>query len=246
MRISALLPATLLLFGFCASAQAGPSTLCNYQMKYDIEIDGDGAHLRNARTAPDIDIAGDRLWIDGKERALSTIERRRLLDYRRELTGFTRDVSRVALEGAQLGIEAAVLAISTLAGDDDGGTKLLSRFDGLRSKLAQQFDGRHLPAQALGKDYDKELDETIDQITEEAVAEISSSVAKLVAMSLFAPSLMEARAEHVEQLVDTHVEQRGNHLERDADALCGQLRRLDALENALNYFDAFDRDAPSI
>jgi hypothetical protein len=250
MRNAALLPiATLLLCGLSAPAFAGPassSRLCDYQMQYDIDIDGDSAHLRNARSAPDIDIVGDRLWVDGKERALSAIERQRLVDYRKELSGFTRNVSHVALEGAQLGIESAVLAISALTGDEDDGKKMLSRFDGLRSRLEQQLDGKHLPAKMLGKDYDEELDATIDQIAQEAVVQISGGVAKLVAMSLFAPSLIEARADRVEKLVDTHVEQRGNRLERDADALCGQVRRLDALENALHQFDAFDRDAPSI
>lgn len=246
MRKAALLPTLLLALGGPAFAGTSSTTLCDYQMKYDIEIDGDSAHLRNARSAPDIDIVDNRLWVDGQERALSAIERQRLADYRRELTGFTRDVSHVALEGAQLGIESAVLAIAALTGDEDGSSKLLRRFDGVRTKLEQQLDGRHLPAKMLGKDYDEELDATLDQIAEDTVAQISGGVAKLVAMSWFAPSLLQARADRVEQLVDTHIEQRGNRLEREADALCGQARRLDALENALDYFDAFDRDAPSI
>ncbi|WP_428311698.1 DUF2884 family protein [Hydrocarboniphaga sp.] len=250
MRIKALLPiATLMLCGLSLPARAGnasTSQLCDYRMRYDIDIDGDSAHLRNARSAPDIDIVGERLWVGGSERALTAIERQRLSDYRKELSGFTRNVSHVALEGAQLGIESAVLAISALTGDDDNGKNLLSRFDGVRARLEQQLDGKHLPAKMLGKDYDEELDSAIDQIAAEAAVQISGGVAKLVAMSLFAPSLIEARADRVEKLVDTHVEQRGNQLERDADALCGQVRRLDALENALNYFDAFDRDAPSI
>lgn len=250
MRHAALLPvAALLLCGLNASAHAGNSSssrLCDYQMRYDVDIDGDSAHLRNARNAPDIDIVGDRLWMDRKERSLSAIERQRLSDYRRELTGFTRNVSHVALQGAQLGIESAVLAISALTGDEDDSKKLLSRFDGVRARLERQLDGRHLPAKMLGKDYDEELDAAIDQIAEEAVVQIGGGVAKLVAMSLFAPSLIEARADRVEKLVDTQVDQRARQLERDADALCGQVRRLDALENALNQFDAFDRDAPSI
>jgi hypothetical protein len=245
MRLLIALPVTLLL-GFSASAFAESSKLCDYQMKYDIEIDGDSAHLRNARSAPDVDIVGDRLWIDRKEQPLSASDRQRLVDYRKQLAGFTRDVTQVALDGAQLGIESAALAITALTGDEDAGKKMSSHFDALRSRLQQQFDGKHLPAQALGKDYDRELDAEIDAAVQQAVVDVSGSVAKLVAMSLFAPSLIEQRADRVEKLVDTHVEQRGNKLEREADALCGEVRRLDALENALNYFNAFDRAAPSI
>jgi hypothetical protein len=247
MRLPALLCATSLLCGFSASALAGESRLCDYQLQYDVEIDGERLRLDNARTAPDVLIDGTRLWVGGREQELSATERQRLADYATELRHFTRNVSEVALQGAQLGIDGATLALAALAGEEgDGGRALRQRFDGLRAKLALQLDGRHLGSQLLSDEFDRELDATIDQIVEDSVAEIGGGVARLVAMSLFAPSRLEARAERAEKLIDAHLQQRGQRLERQADALCGQVRRLDALENSLDRFDAFDRDAPSV
>lgn len=247
MRASALaLPFSLLLCGFSASAPAESATLCDYRLQYDIEIDGDSAWMRHAKNAPELAIVGDRLWIDGRELSLSATERRRLADYRVELGGLTRNAGQVALDGAQLGIDGAALAIATLSGSDDSAQAIRRRFAGVRERLAQQLDGRHLPAQMLGKDFDAELDETIDELVEEAVVGIGGGVAKRVAMALFAPSQLQARADRLDPLLEAHIERRGEQLEQRADALCAQVRRLDALENAIGRFNAFDRKGPSI
>jgi hypothetical protein len=243
MRAVVLLSLTPLLCGFSAAAFAAPNTLCDYQLRYDITVDGDSLLMRKAEAAPEVRIVGDRLWVGAEQQLLSTIERQRLGDYHAELAVFVANVAQLALEGLQFGIDSAVSAIAAATGADNGGPALMRRFDGLRSQLSSGLDGRHLPAQMLGRDFDHALDTAIDQITEQAVAEMSRDSAERLAMSPL-PSRLQARA--VDRLLETHAEPGGRMLERRADALCGQLQRLDALENLIGRFNAFDRNLPSI
>jgi hypothetical protein len=236
MRAAALLPLTLLLCSFGAAARGESNTLCDYRLRYDIEVDGDRLLLTHAETAPDVRIAGDRVWIGGAPQTLSTIERQRLASYRAALIVFTRDAARLAAEGLQLGIDRAISAIAALSGDADGRQALRQRFDGVRSQLRTGLDGRHLPARAFGSDFDDALDVAIAPITAQALVEMSSTTSSTLAMSPPAAARPQARRASLDQPLEIH----DQTLARQTEALCGQLRRLDALENAIGRFSAFD------
>lgn len=210
-------------------------SFCDYELRYDIAVQPGEARL----TAPDEHwrLQGDRLWHNDRELTLDAEERRRLSRYRDGVERLVPAVSRLALDGAALGLEAVTITVALL-GDDKAADALARRLAGLSERLQSRFDGHFLSSGRMGEGIvDEALEQEIDDIARDAAGKLTGNLASFVFRAIFDPREAEARAAHIERTVERRIEPRADALERRADALCADLRALDAEERALGRFD---------
>ncbi len=247
MRFLLALPLAAVVATASLPAMAGSGDrICDYQLRYDIDMDSQGLSLTQA-DEPSVRIEQGRLWIDGQRESLSASEQKRLRQYERDMRRFSRDTVDVAVQGMQLGLQGAATAIAALTGEPlDAQTR--QRMRTLELQFKNGLDAQHLSAEHLSTHFDDEIDEAVDELTGDLMEQAIGGAGKLMALALFAPSRLEARADRVEQMVKTQIEGPASQLERQADGLCQQLQTLDMLENSIGRFDAFERkdQGPSI
>ena len=244
MRRLALPLAALLSVISCSVMAREHTQVCNYELHYDIEADAKGLSLIT-QNKDRVRIENQNLWINGKPVSLTQSEQRRLQHYERDLRRFTQEATSVALEGVQLGLEGAAVAVTTLTGEPLP-VETLARMKALQHRFAARFDGQHFSADSFGHDFDREIDASVDELVSDLTEQGIGGVGSMMALALFAPSKLEARAAQIEQRVSQQIEVRAEVLERRADGLCKQVQTLDGLENSLGRFDVFSIDGPSI
>lgn len=244
MRSSFALCLAALMMASVSLPAAADNSICRYELTYDVDIDTQGLRLTRSGQ-PDVRIHDGALWIDDEPADLTTSERKRLRQYERDMRRFTEEATSVALDGVALGLRGATLAVTAVTGrepDRDVERRMKSIEQGFRERL----DGRHLSNELFDQRFDAELDEAIESLTQDLMADMVGGVGQLVAMALFAPSRLEARAQSIDQQVSAQIDAQANQLERRADGLCRQVETLDMLENSIGRFSAFDRQRPSI
>lgn len=243
MRLALLLASagTLLLYSAQSpAASTGPMRLCGFTLRYDIDIDADGAASLRAPTAAVavVQLDHDGLSVDNKTVALDRDERRAVDQYRQGLEPLARSARDLAMQASRDAIDRALGMIGAHLGVSVVAASLERHLEPLWRLLDQQLDGRHLPARMLGTDYDAALGLAIDQIAADAATSVDGTAPRQSVMALppaRAPLLRDARAPHG-----------GDRLDARQHALCQQLRQLDAIESRIDRFDAFVLRAPSI
>ena len=216
---------------------------CAYSIASNISIGDDRVELSD-RAKHTWRLQDHRLFKDGREIALSDSERRDLDAYRAGVEKLVPVVTELALDGAALGVEATVLALNALSGEEHfvDNEALHQRMDRLVAKLRTRMDGRHLyhtdSGGGLGDAaFEKEFEQEIESVASEAARRMAGSVGSLIWQSLFDHKALEARSEKIEKLVEQKVDLRAKAIEKKAKPLCAELRRLDVLEAAIGQFD---------
>lgn len=227
-----------------AQAHESQTQLCDYALGYDLAVaPGD---VRLSSPAEHWRIDGDRLYRNDREQALTQDERRQLARYREAVERLVPTVSALAVEGAMLGVEAVTLTLALL-GDDEDVDALSARLAKLSERLRAQFDGRRLPAGGIDDQVlDAKLEAEIEDIASDAALQLTGSISRFVFSAIFNPSEAEARGAHIERVVERRIEPRAEAIERRAEALCDELRTLDAQERALNRFDLLIATEPEV
>lgn len=243
--IRPLLPSLgLMLAALSLPALAGDSRngLCDYELDYDIALETDGVHLD--RPGERWRLSGDRLYRQDREVVLSATERRQLVELREHIEQLVPEVSRVASEGAMLGVEAVSLVLSSL-GDEDDAVRISTRLATLGARVRGHFDGRHLPRGDLEDGLgDATLEAEIEALAADAALEMGGGIAGFVFSALFDPARAEAKGERIERLVERRIEPRAEALEQRAEALCREIRHVDTLEGRLARFELLRRSGP--
>lgn len=228
--------AAALCLATTAWAGAGEDrSLCDYRLDYSVRLDGEAVSLE--RSGTHWRLVGDRLYRNDREQPLSAAQRDALSEYRAELQRLVPVASRLAIDGAMLGLESLSLVAHGL-GNEAAAARLERRMTRAATELHRSFDGRHLPAgQPLSESLDPVLEDEIEGLAAEAAWGMTRSVFSFLVDAITDPDGAEARGEQLERLAERRIEPRAEALERRADALCADLRRLDALETRLGTFD---------
>lgn len=242
--VLALTLTTVLSATSCAAMARERTQVCDYELHYDVRSDADGLSLLKSDKER-VRIERGQLRVDGQLVSLTPSEQRRLQHYARDLRRFTQEATSVALEGVQIGLEGATVAVTTLTGKPLA-ADTRARMQDLQRHFAERFDGRLFSADSFGPDFDREIDASVDALIDELAEQALGGVGSMLSLALFAPSRLEARAAQVEQQVTQQIQVRADVLERRAEGLCKQVQTLDGLENSLGRFDLFSIDGPSI
>lgn len=238
---------------FTTSVQAHSNEMCNFEMDYDLTIENSALSFTK-ESGENITIDQDnQLFINGKQKQLDGKQQRLVDDYADGVRDLIPEVTALAIEGVNLGVEAATMALGILL---DGSDPDIARFSTKLNQLAQnitvKLDATHFSSKNLEQAFDSEFEAEIESIVEEAVTEITPKLISKVltaAMSGEEGTLsdIEHRAEFLEQEIESYVEPRADALEARADELCESIGTLDELEtrmvaSGLEMMDMIEKD----
>ncbi len=213
-------------------------TDCDYNVQGEFAFDS--GDLRFFSDDNDRVVQIDRnnqLYIDGSQYTLNAKQQRLVSDYADQVRELVPLVFDLIVEGSEIGIEAATLALTTLfEGEDVQG--LTESLDGIRSELVGKIDPEHFSTHNFD---DEDLEKQIEDTVKSALATLLPEIAAMAVRSVLAGdgeiSQLEERAELLEELIEERVEARADELEIKADSLCERLEHMDKLEEMLAEHD---------
>ncbi|HBK47631.1 MAG TPA: hypothetical protein DDZ67_14615, partial [Xanthomonadaceae bacterium] len=226
-----LLP-VLLLMSAAAQVDAAQAKLssrqCGFSTPYDVLADNGGIWLRRAHGTPqEVFFHDGRLSVDHQVRAVSDADAQRL----RQLESGTRALMPAV---ATIARESVGIAFDAFAGVTEAMT-------GSKRK-ARQLDRYRADALALvdasiGKGrWEQDLfDERFQASIEKAAEDMAGSIGRSALLAVFTGGAgrLERRSEQMERDLEQRMDARSEALEAQAQALCGQVERLHALQQAL-------------
>lgn len=181
-------------------------------------------------------IAGDRLYVDGKEVALSSEDRRRIGDFDHQVRALVPQVRAIAIDAVGIAFEAVTRVAETFADDEAEASKMRSRLAETRATFNAKLD-----AELANRPFDdKVLEETVERAVKDIVPiVVGDIVGKAIKVALSgdeaAAKRLEQRADQLDRTIEREVEGRAKELEKRAEAFCSDLRELDRLEDGLAY-----------
>jgi len=239
MKKMTIIAGALALALVSAPAKAHSGDMCNYNMDYDLTIDNSSIRF-DKDSGDEITIDQDNnLFINGSAKSLDSHQQQLVDNYADGVRLLIPEVTSLAIEGVNLGVKAASMALGTLLGEGDPdferfSYKITELADSITSKLdADNFSSKHIE-QAFDDDFEQE----IEDVVEEAVAELTPRLmAKIVTAAMSGEdgeiSDLEHRAESLEHDIEEFVEPQVEALEARADELCASVEELDSLETEM-------------
>ena len=209
--------------------------VCNFSTDYNIEINDE--RLIFSQTDGDkFEFIDDQLRINGKLAELTPSQLKTSLQFQSEVRVTVANIALIAVEGAELGLKAATIALTALFGDDEQMQQdLLEPIAAVSEKIKANISATRLNTEALEKSLDQAFDDELEQVVETAVTKYSGKILGGLMRSIFSDDKeelndLEFRMENLERDIETYVEANAQALEAKADALCADLVKLDKLD----------------
>jgi hypothetical protein len=177
----------------------------------------------------EIGIGGGRLFIDGKEVSLSKADQQRLGHLETEMHLLVPEMRQIAVE------DIAFTALTEVArGLSKTPEATISELESAHQRMR-----REMVARPLSAFNDDAMGDVIKPIITKFIPDIVGGAVSSALSAAFGgdkkATEFERKMTHMERELDTKVEKRADKLEPLADAMCKRLRRMDELDDALEY-----------
>lgn len=217
---------------------AGPAAAlrvdaCRVESDYTLRIAPEALHFeRTAGTPGRIEMRAGGLRVDGRPLALAAADRDRVRAYERRIRGLVPDVKAIAIDAVGIAIEAVTQVAVSFSGRNDSAAA--RRMEQLGAQLVAKIER----ADDTREWNDGQLERAVTALTAEVVPALigdasASAVQAALTGDVGAAAELEARMQDIEHEIQARVEPRARALETRAQALCGRLAELDALEAAI-------------
>lgn len=179
--------------------------------------------------------AGGVLEVDGKPLALNAADRALMSDLEHGIRKIIPQAKELAAEAVAIAYEAVAHVSTAFAANAHEARESAQRIARSAEELKQSINAR----QDWGRHSEREIGQIIEGSVGALIGEIVGNIteqAVRVALSDDPSALaeLEARAGSIEKNVEQAVEARAKELEARADALCTQVRDLDAIESRIS------------
>lgn len=225
--------AAALSVAFAGAAQAHDThASCDVRSDYDLRLHGKAfVFTRDDGPARHVAIGGGRLFVDGREVALSLEDRARVRRYEDELNRLVPEAQQVVQEATDIAFTALVEVARGFA--QDGGQASLARLEAARKRVNAELAAR--PALIFNDDIG---DRVIEPLLAEYVPVIAgSAVSSTLAVAFSGDEAkardFERRMNRMGEQIERKVERRAEALEPLVERLCERTRTLDRLEKGL-------------
>lgn len=222
-----ILPMILVLAATPAAALELRSGACEVRSDYRWSIDDDRIRLFRGDGSPqEVVLASGVLRIDGEVVPLAAADAVRVRDYERRVRRLVPEARAIAHDAVDIAVDA-IGAVARAFAPDGASGDAAAAFEASASRLHRQVDA----AFASGSFDDSGFAAAMKELVPQLVAGVTAQAVK-VALSgdEAAARRLEARSESLDAEIERAVEARAKALERRADALCGGVAALDALE----------------
>lgn len=176
----------------------------------------------------EIGIGGGRLFIDGSEVTINDADHARIAQMEGEMHSLVPEVQKVAVEAVDIAFTALTEVARELSADPGQTVSTLEASH--RQVLAKM---RNTPLAMFDEDA---MGDVVAPILRDYLPEIIGGAVRTAlkaAFTLGKDGDLQARMARMEHELDTRVNARAKALEPLAESMCGRLRRIDALDNAL-------------
>ena len=214
---------------------------CEIYVDYDIDINDRTIKIsRDSEEVVRID-KKNQLFLKGKKQTLNEEQQALVNEMAADYKKLLPQVSEIAIEGAELGMKAATIALGALFdSDNDQVEALTTKFEQLSDKLKEHVNDKHLSGKVMTMDFfEAEFEQEVEAIVTEAVENINgkqiwSMIGKFFSSDRQEMEDFEFRMEMLEHDIEAQIEQEAEQLEKSADLLCEHLKRMDKTEKKLS------------
>ncbi|MEL0036906.1 MAG: DUF2884 family protein [Gammaproteobacteria bacterium] len=230
--ISTLASASLL-----SSAVMAHDDACSFSFDHDLSVINSNITISQTGTSKVFIDDNNQLFIDDQVQALTSEQQKLVDDYADNIRILIPEITSIAVEGINLGIDAASLAIGTLLGEGDPDyLEFVQRLQDLGDKIVTKIDSDNFDSRELERAFEDDFENEIEAFIDETMNELTPRLmAKVMTAALTdgGTSDFEMRAESMEADIEAMVEPRAEMLEQRAEELCTIITQLDTIENQL-------------
>lgn len=225
-----LTAAALLLACGGAAAKNDTDMSCKVDSEYDFSLSERSVIFTRSSGAPrQLVMRQGRLFVDDRWVTLNAADRRRVAEYEREARAVVPLAREIGLEATEIAF-IALGEVATGFSDDPEATrrKLQTARKRLDARLAQSFTTNRYSDDALG--------EAIGAAVRDVLPTVMGDIVGGAVRAAFGGDTARLqRMENLDAELEALIEPRAEALGRNAEALCMRMRRLDEIDDALDY-----------
>jgi hypothetical protein len=234
MKRAALTVALLMAAGLAhaSSDKRASHASCDVSSDYSVSTRGKAVVFTRKDAKPfALGIGGGRLFIDGEEATLSAADHERLRQLETEVQVLIPEVGQITVEAINIAFTALIEVARGLSSDPKASVAGLE-------KAREQALGK-VTASSIFLLNEDAVEGIVEPIITEFVPELVGEAVSMAMKMAFAGEAkakeFEARMERMEHELDTKVEARAKALEPLAEVMCKRLRRIDEIDNAIEF-----------
>lgn len=228
----------------CLPLAAHNNEVCEYGLNYNINISSDTIKFSNEETNT-VEFSGSTIIVDGKKLELNSEQKAYSAKFDRQTRQVVPKIADIAIEGAEIGLKAATLAVTALFGEDQEVHKdLILPIEKISDKIKANVNDKMLNAHTIETSFDEELEREIEGLVAKALSKYSGEILGQVLSSVFSGDGeemkdFEFRMENLEHDIETYVDSQATALEAKAETLCEDIKLLSELDQKLIMVDGY-------
>ena len=207
------------------------SQQCGLTTAYNVLVDGGGVWLYRSEGAPkEIFFHDGELSIDRKVQAVGAADAQRLRQLEAESRVLMPQVADLARETVDITFDSLEGVVEALTGSRRKARKLRSFRDDTLAHVNATLGTGRWDQDFFGEEFDARV--------EAAAESMASGIGRSVLWAAFTPGgadRLEKRAEKMEVELERRLEARIDAVEAKAEAMCTQVARMQAIEDALEF-----------
>ncbi len=230
----------------CASAQAH-SNQCEYSLDYNVAVEN-GVVTYTSKSNKVVEFNQGELKVDGKNVSLSDSQKKDAMAFQAKTQETIPKIADIAIEGAELGLKAASLVVTSLFGEDQDVHKdLIQPIEKISTRLKENIKRDSINTLAIEKSFDVEFDQEVEALVSKAMSKYSGRLIGQVLSSIFSGDQedvkdFEFRMENLEHDIETYVSANADKLELKAEKLCDDFKLLAELDERLESVSSYPKN----
>lgn len=230
----------------CASAQAH-NNQCEYSLDYNVAVEN-GVVTYTSKSNKTVEFNQGVLKVDGKNVSLNNSQTKDAIAFQAKTQETIPKIADIAIEGAELGLKAASLVVTSLFGEDQDIHKdLIQPIEKISTRLKENIKRDSINTLAIEKSFDAEFDQEVEALVSKAMSKYSGRLIGQVLSSIFSGDQedvkdFEFRMENLEHDIETYVSANAEKLEMKAEKLCDDFKILAELDERLESVSSYPKN----
>ena len=228
----------------CLPLAAHDNQVCEYGLDYNVNISSNTIKFSNKDTNT-VEFSGSSISVDGKKLELNSEQQVYSQKFQKGTRQVVPKIADIAIEGAEIGLKAATLAVTALFGEDQQVHQdLILPIENISNKIKANVNDKMLNAQTIENSFDQELEQEIEGLVAKALSKYSGKVLGQVLSSVFSGDSeeikdFEFRMENLEHDIETYVDSQAIALEEKAETICEDIKVLYEIDQNLIAVDGY-------
>ena len=235
----------LLIVGVLASSLVSAhSEQCDYSMDFNLEISEQKLVFINQKVGK-VEFFADRLQVDGQTLVLSKQQAKASRDFDQLARQMVPKVVEIAIDGAELGVKAATIVVSSLFEDDPQAIEdLVKPISDFADKIRADITEKQINTHSLNATLEHQFEQKIDQLVEKAFSKYAGKIIGQVFDAAFSieddsKSPFSQRMDKMQQNLDKYVEAESDVIEKKGEALCSDIKQLAKFDQVLESIKGY-------